>query len=289
MRILLFFLVIGLLPLAQAIDVTECGTLDQDGATYNLLNNITSSSGSCIQVYTNNVTFNGQGHNVNNTDSNQAIYGCCLENFTLNNIFLYSDGSPVFELDDSISLYLNNTTIINSNASGILLYNISSANIINSNISNNYKLGGNYADIELINTKLNVSVSLFYTKIKLIVDDSGFMRMQNGINLSTDIPTTGFMWFDRQIFSWTKDNLTWNDNNATDDITADYNLSALYENRNYTVYNNSIAVSTLKTDAGGVLPQFSIDLSDPTTQIKVLAEAEPAPTKKKKHRAIIIN
>jgi len=361
-KYILFLIAFALVCLpAVAIDVTECGILDQDGATYNLINDISNINGTdCILMNADNITLEGNNHiiqlsgnsygvsfnglsrqMINETIRNINIlgdynstqlgfeleYGATNSHFTniyisetqwgfnvdgelINNVFINmtSNNNSIcgfyFYLSSN-NTFLNMTS--NNNTYGLYLNFAASNNTFTNLISNN-NIYGFYLHDAVNNTLTNITSNnntygfylhdapnnIFYnidfsTHIKVGFKwETDFFEMNNNnIYLKTNI-SAGIHDFDRKIVFWTKDNLTWNDNNATGGITVYYNLSALYVNRNYTVYNNSIAVSTLKTNGAGILPQFSIDLSNPITEIKVLAEAEPAPTKKKKHRAIII-
>jgi len=274
-KYLLFLIAFTLVCIpAVAIDVTTCGTLDQDGATYNLLNDIntTLSNSNCLTVSASNIIFNGNDHNIQFLGAgywdNILITGNnnTLFNFTSN----YGDGFGVY-------IKGNNNSIHNFESSGNMGDGIDSDTASESNYINNFTLINNIGN--------------GYAGISPIIFKDGTIYNNIGKAIWWNVNKPIFINVFGIIAQWSQDNLTWyniDDSSQSNMATAYFNLTNLYLLRNYTVYNNSIAVSTLKTDGLGVLPQFSIDLSNLTTEIKVLAEAV-APIKKKKHRAIIIN
>jgi len=287
-------------------DISACGTLDTNGATYNLTQDI-STDASCITMTGNHMTFNLMGYNVKSIAGGTGISEEGGNNNILNGTLNNNIGGMALWLTES-SNTVSNIEINNAGESSILVFSTSNS-FHNITVHNNHigieidEINNNFTNVDTHNNsyidgfgdfnqidscgslQTNFNFTELYRRVYLSV--CSFNVENNKILWKTNISNKENT-FDRQVFSWTQDNLTWNDNNATGSITAYYNLSGLYASRNYTVYNNSVLTYSLTTDGSGILPQFSINLSNPTTEIKVLAEAV-APTKKKKHRAIIIN
>jgi parallel beta-helix repeat protein len=340
---------------AQAIDVSSCGTLGTDGGYYNLTQDVSTNTGTCITFSANNSIFNGNGHNIRTTDAaynagimitgsnnnlsnfstNDNIYSAYgfeiidssnnsvshfISNYNYNDGFFIMRSSNNTLSDFSVShnsygfgaAYSQNNKLSNFTAnyndvgfypsddfqnntlsnfsadynanSGIEVDPIANINLlINADVSYNgyshYTADGHNfygaGDVTYYGTSdgmifRNMNLSGIYRRIYLQTTAQIFEVENNGIDWQTNI-SGELQSFDRQIFSWTQDNLTWNDDNATGGIIAYYSFSNLYPLRNYTVSDNGTLLYTLTTDSSGNIPQFSIALSGGTDQISVIA------------------
>ncbi|GAI96309.1 unnamed protein product, partial [marine sediment metagenome] len=97
--------------------------------------------------------------------------------------------------------------------------------------------------------------------------------------------TTGGVWLNtttnpnctikRELTSLNKSLVQWNDtqSNVIFDTTATYNISGLYENTYYNVYNDSVLLDTLQTDENGVLSSFDIYF-DTLTEHEIKVEVQ---------------
>ncbi|MEM3890418.1 MAG: DUF2341 domain-containing protein, partial [Candidatus Micrarchaeia archaeon] len=141
---------IDFLPLAvppiPPIELTTCGTLDQEGKTYILTQNV-SSSGTCFTIAADNITFDCKGHTIETIDGNgKGIYLNGRNNVTIKNCIIdgnYS-GTSSYYIYGIHAQYSNNLSIQNNtlfdNFNGIFLEYTTNSNITENNAFDN----GNY-------------------------------------------------------------------------------------------------------------------------------------------------
>ena len=152
-------------------DVSACGTLDTDGATYTLTQNITTT-GTCFIIGANNITLDGDGFTVNYSQSavgyainntgynfttiknvnilqnttqlnSHAIYFKSASNGTIQNNTITTSGSNgigIYMYDNSKYHILNNNTVT-SNSTGIQISTYSYDNILNNNTVTSNDIG----------------------------------------------------------------------------------------------------------------------------------------------------
>jgi len=156
---------------AEDIYICNCSSLDTDGATYYLTQDIIDSHTSeCMNILANNVTLDCQHHTIDGDDSasygifihrsagettNITIKNCVLSDWSSANIFLFnSNGNEIenttstscqgtsigVKLQYSDSNTITNTTVIDNQYYGIYLVN-SDFNIITNSTVNSNKVG----------------------------------------------------------------------------------------------------------------------------------------------------
>ncbi len=244
------------------IPVSACGTLDIDGETYNLIQNISSVETGCLIVNANNITFDGQGYIIN-SDNGVVID---LELFSVSNNTI-TNFTATSDIGDALTIYLSsNNTISNFTAHsntgyGIYmestLYNIFKNGSITSDSQKEYVL----ADIGITNIFINTNFSEPRT-ISLQDSTSRFNyndEYNGNIWLKTNISVPSFIT--RTLLNWTQSNMTWNDS-AT--VTAYYELTGLLPDTSYNITNNSYPIYDLTTNNDGNLSIFSINLTGDT-------------------------
>ncbi|MBI2631622.1 right-handed parallel beta-helix repeat-containing protein, partial [Candidatus Pacearchaeota archaeon] len=159
--------------------VDSCAILNQEGATYRQLVNILSASGaSCINITASNVTIDGNGYSIrDNTFNAVGIYSRNTRNTTIRNTNVSVGGYGIYlEIVNSSKIYNNSINSTNWTAYGIYLnsfsqFNNVSANIVNTNGTSAYGI--------LINTNsMNNSI------VGNIINASG--NLSRGIVLQTN-------------------------------------------------------------------------------------------------------
>jgi len=119
--------------------VSGCAILNQPNTYYTLVNNISSTSGTCINITAENVTFDGNGYRINGTFTN-AIYSNQYNSTIKNTIINSATGTTGIYLlnSDKSSILNNNITITTATSYGIQLETSTNANISNNFISSNF-------------------------------------------------------------------------------------------------------------------------------------------------------
>ncbi len=205
-----------------------------------------------------------------------------LDNVTFSNFHVDENILDGFNVGRMTNSHISNFTANYNGRSGGRIAWSTNSTILNGDISYNRYSGGNefnppgnYGDITLYQNTgpiifSYINLSGIYKRVYFNQISDIFEIQNNGIDWQTNI-SSGGNTLDRQVFSWEQDNLTWNDGNATGEITAYYSFSNLYPLRNYTVSDNGTLLYTLTTDSSGNIPQFSIALSGGIDQISVIA------------------
>lgn len=224
-------------------------------------------------------TFNGNGAAGWDADYQDGVYIERTSNLTLFNI------SVDTAFHEGITFYLNknvtatNITVRNTGNCGLQVGgdNLTISNYTSQNNLYGFCSGGVSSVAENGDSSSNTgndyiipasgytsfrSINLTHTYRKIYFTDasSNFSVRNDNILLDTNV-SVGGNTFNRQVFSWTKDNVTYNDSNPTGSITAYYLFNNLYYNQDYIVSYNGTQLYNLTTDGSGNLPKFSIALS----------------------------
>jgi hypothetical protein len=242
-------------------------------------------SGTSGVYLTGSNTKNNTIKNCNITDFAEGIYlnnlgtaNCTMDNFTAS--------SNVFGIRICFS---SNSNITNSHLFGNTVYGIAigggcfgttnSDNIwtVNTSVHDNT----NY-DYYLNSESSSQAVHYFKntnftTSRKIAFDDNlAWFSYNNRTDIELWLKTrvSAEATITRELINWNQSLMQWND---TETVTAYYNVSGLLASTDYDLYNNSVKFDTKTTDAEGVLPQFSVDLSG-EHEIKVSQVVNTAPT-----------
>jgi parallel beta-helix repeat protein len=227
-----------------------------------LINNTATSNQDGIYIYssTNNILSNNIGSN--------NRYGIELfqdsNNNILSNNIVNSNTQYGIQLWSNSNNNIISNNIVNSNTqNGIYLWlnsnnNIISNNIVNSNLrgiylsssSNNTVTGGSVAlstsyDYYLNSLDMTNFINTNFTSERIIYfnDATSWFNYQNDSSQSMWLKTkvSADTWIRRKLLNWNQTLVQWNDTSS--DVTATYNITGLLTNANYSVYNNSIAIS----------------------------------------------
>ncbi len=187
MKKAIFFLVfLSLLPIAKAINISDCAVLDQAGETYYLTSDIIdSNTDMCIQIIAPGITLDCQGHLIDANKSvtlmglmvdsspNTVIRNCRMSDWSYN-YFYASDNSRIENstffmdsFDSSRGYYgvvfdsVSNITIVDSNFINLSWYATSFIFSSNVNISNSYFYNDGIGAYLYETNQVNISNSTF--------------------------------------------------------------------------------------------------------------------------------
>lgn len=239
-------------------------------SSYNTIENASfSNSGYCAIVY------------------NESNYNT-FENLSCDT--MYSGGLDFLSDTTSLGSYNNsflNTIIQNfdSNRLGLRIMDSSENNsFVNSTIKSNP------IDINILQYSGDSSTNVFYDlgltgNINIsfcsVVSGNcnGIFTMSNNSNgipdlltgvLNTTSITGGYIKITRNVTSWDKTKVAWNDLNISSGVTYNYSLNNLLVLANYSVYNNSGLIYQTSTDENGTLSNFLITSSATGNNITII-------------------
>jgi parallel beta-helix repeat protein len=132
----LVFVSLLCLSFVEAIDVTNCTTLDTQNGVYTLQNNITSS-GTCITLTANNISLNLNGFGLNGSDSSAGIHINGYNNSKIYNGFVMDCSSGLYLQNSFYNSVVNVTFSSNVGNGGIAFFGASDSNITNSTFIDN--------------------------------------------------------------------------------------------------------------------------------------------------------
>ncbi|MDZ7687928.1 MAG: NosD domain-containing protein [Halobacteriales archaeon] len=137
-------LLVGILATGGAAGqetVSECQTLNTQGETYELNQNITNSTvGTCISITADDVVLDGNGFTVDGTNKTAGSFGIVadeVDNVTIKNfgnVTRWQDGILV---GDSSNLTLTDSTVNNNGRNGVLLTGSSNSELTDNTVSVN--------------------------------------------------------------------------------------------------------------------------------------------------------
>ncbi|MEM5879201.1 MAG: DUF2341 domain-containing protein, partial [Candidatus Aenigmatarchaeota archaeon] len=213
----------------------------------NSLINLSTTGGGGAGISLSSSSYN----NVTNITINGGNFGLSLSGSynTLINIFSYSSNG------NQISGSYNNITGGSLGPSGNWDYYLSSAG------TTNY----------FTDTNFTASRKIF------LGDSSSWFNYRNDSTLELWLKTnvSASTTLNRILWKWMHANITWNESASTA-AKANYNISGLIANNNYTVYNNSVLRYTLNASSCGCI-NFTIDLTT-TPQTIMINTTIPPPT-----------
>ncbi|MEM4218855.1 MAG: NosD domain-containing protein, partial [Candidatus Micrarchaeia archaeon] len=146
-------------PPIPPIELTTCGTLDQEGKTYVLTQDI-SSSATCFTIDTDHITLDCQGYTITHTGSGYGVYADGRTNITIKNCNIIGNSLSsygVYFISTNKSI-LSNITVSNSSI-GIYLKYSSNNYLVKLNTSNNYPGNGIYLEYSS-NNNISNSIAL---------------------------------------------------------------------------------------------------------------------------------
>ncbi|UCD03659.1 MAG: S8 family serine peptidase, partial [Candidatus Woesearchaeota archaeon] len=248
-------------------------------------------------IYTNASSNNLISNNTLKAKDDYALYIYSGSNNTISENNLTANGSYAIALETSLNNTISNNTL-KAISYAIILEN-SNNNTLSDNIYNVSNLGGIYIHTSYENT---ISGGSVIGKYEFMLRNSGSNNTFRNVNFTGEKEiyfndaterfnynndSTGGVWLNtsinetgtnitRELFSWDKTVISWNDTPSTDKTEATYNISGLYSLTDYIVYNNSDLVDTLTTDINGKLPGFQIRLkSEHNITVEVKDTSEP--------------
>jgi len=154
----------------------------------------------------------------------------------------------------------------------VFLYITSSNNFVGGTIS--------YYSLWSVGTTNNFTNTGFTVQRQFrFIDSTPWFNYNNETDGSIWLKTTvsSASIITRTLTTWSQAEMAWNDTNSTAGITATYNLTGLFANTNYSIYNTTSSGTTtqyLTTDSNGILPSFTIFLNG-NTEIKVIDDTPP--------------
>ena len=162
---LMMMIILCFLVSLQAIDVSDCGTLDIESGEYIMINDIIDDAGNCFEINNNNIVFDCDGYSIGNSgttsrafnvvsQNNITIKNCNINDVSAGIWLSYTNDSFIFNnsfydiTNRGITITLNSTNnniynnSINSSLTGIILTTQATNNTVNDNIIYNIE---NYA------------------------------------------------------------------------------------------------------------------------------------------------
>jgi len=122
--------------------------------------------------------------------------------------------------------------------------------------------------LAILKTSLSTLTSLLQEQFTLKILQAGLTtnnRTDIELWLKTSVSSSSTLT--RNIFSWSKPIIKWQENSSSS-ITAYYNLTGLYPNSLYKIYNGSQLTYTLQTDSSGNL-NFNLTINSTSRNITV--------------------
>lgn len=250
-------------------DLASTYVITQSNKIYCILDNVTLNNQNAINFSSGvqNSTLYCLGYN--NIDGNDAsnTYGVYLTGSNTKNNTIKNCNITNFERGIYFNTGPNNNTLINntvnSNSYGIFIFscsnNILINNIFNKNtpnygidfesVSNTIVTGGsisdNGIDYYFINTNSTNFTNTNFTGTRKIFSTNSWFNYNN--------ETTGNIWLNmnvtansitRKLITWSNTLMMWNETfTGSGSVTSLYNITGLLINTNYSVYNNSVAIS----------------------------------------------
>jgi parallel beta-helix repeat protein len=134
--IVIFLSIFLFIPIVKATDVTDCIVINNPD-TYYVTNDIMNSSiSSCIEIQTNNVYLNCNGHSISATDINlNAIFLNSANNIVIENCVIHDIGNGLI-LSETTNLTFINNSVYNTEH-GITFYDSHNCIIYNNNFTSN--------------------------------------------------------------------------------------------------------------------------------------------------------
>lgn len=290
------------------INATTSWDLTVDGGLYNVTANFTCP-GTCLNILAHNVTLEGNSKVLgfaNTTGSTYGLYNYGYDNVSISNIsFTQANTSPL--INTTRGLYFGNSVInsritnvntsvdglnsygmyfssssyntINnsnpySNASNGMYFYASSYNIINNSNPYTKSISTSIADImqrsssrnnKFKNTTFNTSKKLqYYT-----ANTDEFNMSQDGGQtwMVTNVSVAGVG--NRTILAWNSSNISII-NSLTVSANMVFDISGLYSDTNYSIWENITNTNNLTTNASGLLPVFSVPMSTAFKTVKIV-------------------
>ena len=240
------------------IPVTACGTLNIDGETYNLIQNV-SSAGTCFVIGAHNLTLDGQGYTVKYSQSSVG-YGinnlAGYDNITIKNLNIVLNST----ISNAVAIYgigMLNSTITNNTITtpGLYGYGIYLESSSNSNIlyNNTITASGTYGYGIVLESSSN-SNNISNNKITTL-GAHGYgvtLYLSNNLNNVSDnnITISGTAGYSYGIYVYSSSNLNnVSNNNITISGTAGDGIYVYSSNSNNFVNNN---VTTFGTYSYGI-------------------------------------
>ena len=276
------------------ITVKNCIITDWDSSIYlykssnNTLSNITAS-GNSYGIY---LTSSSNNNTLSNLNVSSNDYGIILEtssnNNTLSNLNVSNNGYGILFFSSSNNI-LSSLTASNNTNYGIYLTSSSNNTLtdITANIngqygivlsgSNNNITGGSFtgstiADYYLSSAGVtnNITNTNFTAARKIYFGDSTSWFVYNNDTNSLWLKTNvlAAKTIQRKLNSWSQSNVSWSDNATATTVTANYTLTGLIANTQYTIFNFTTKAYTITTDAKGFL-NFTIALNTTSRVIQV--------------------
>ena len=247
-------------------------TLTNNTANYNTVYGFWINGNSSYNTLTNNTAnynmFFGfvtqSNSNYNNLTNNTANYNNDIGFIIITNYNRLTNNTAKSNGGSGLEIYYgNNNTLINNiatdNSYGILLHINNNNTIIGGSIWDNqydYALEEINSENYFRDTNFTASRTIYFNNntdwfnYNNATDDGIWLKT----NVSVDQTT-----ITRKLTSWTQSLMQWNDTNSSA-VTARYNITGLFANTNYTVYNDSVSTYNLTTGSEGNL-SFTIYLS----------------------------
>jgi len=263
----------------------------------NTIINSTSNSNSLYGIFLSSSSNNNTIINSTFNSNSEGIFLSSSSNNSIINSTSNSNSYGIYLLSTSNNQIIN--SIINSNSEGLKICFSSNNNITNSIFFNNsygIAIGKDCGGTPISNNNFIINSSVFLSKTYdyyLAAETTG--NPQNFfINTNFTAPRTIYFkdsssWFNynnrtdielwlktsvsssstltRNIFSWSKPIIKWQENSSSS-ITAYYNLTGLYPNSLYKIYNGSQLTYTLQTDSSGNL-NFNLTINSTSRNITV--------------------
>lgn len=275
------------------ITIKNCNITDFNYGIYlygpdyvNITNNTITSciDGIRISLNSDNATVNNNTVNDNGDPGPGYGYGIDMfssdaeyySNFTNN---IVNNNERGIWVNGNGNIFINNT-VTNSADMGFTISSPSTDNnVTGGSISNNtidYYATSGYSIATNYFRDTNFTAS---RTIEFGLANSFFVynnRTDIELWLKTNVSST-FKTITRTLNSWTQTNMSWNESVTSGTVTANYSITGLLTNTNYTVYNFSVLAYTINASSCGCL-NFIIALNTTSRTIQVNAVDSTPPT-----------